>query len=431
MDTNRRILVIDDNEANQADFRKILGALRDGDDRLAAAAAELFGEPPAQLQSVRTVYEVDTACQGEQGLAMVEQSVQTGRPYALAFVDVRMPPGWDGVETVRRLWQADPALLAVICTAYSDYSWQDMVRELGETDQWLILKKPFDNVVIRQLASSLRRKWELARQAEAKLNRLEQVIAERTAKVHEQTRALRQAHEETIVRLVRASMFRDDETGAHVRRTGLYSELLAATVGWTAELTERIRLAAPMHDVGKIGIPDAILRKPGPLTPDETAIMRTHTYLGAKMLAGSASPVLQMAQQIALCHHERIDGTGYPAGMAGDAIPEAARIVAIVDFYDALSHNRVYRPSFPEARVVQMLHEGRGTHFDPRLLDTFMSLLPEMRAIAELLPDDAETEGFDFAAGPAAGEFAVHRSAVPVTACMASDPSGSWTSEFA
>ncbi|HVC92588.1 MAG TPA: HD domain-containing phosphohydrolase [Pirellulales bacterium] len=200
----------------------------------------------------------------------------------------------------------------------------------------------------------------------------------------------RRAHEETIHWLVKVSLYRDEETGAHIQRTGWYSELLAATAGWPRELVDQIRLAAPMHDLGKIGIPDAILRKPGKLTREEMAVMQTHTLLGAKMLAGATTPVLCMAREIAMCHHERWDGGGYPAGLAGPEIPETARIVAIVDFFDALSHDRCYRPAFPDADVERMLREGRGTHFDPRLLDIFLSLLPEMRAISLAVPDDAE-----------------------------------------
>jgi putative two-component system response regulator len=288
----------------------------------------------------------------------------------LAFVDVRMPPGWDGIETVRRIWNVDPALEVVICTAYSDYSWQETVRILGRTDRLLVLKKPFDNVEVRQMATALLRKWELAR------------------KVEQQTRAIREAHQETIHRLVRASLHRDEETGAHIQRTGWYSELMAQAVGWDSEAIEQIRLAAPMHDIGKIGIPDSILRKPGKLTPEEVAVMRSHTLIGAKMLEGSTSPVLRMARDIALCHHEHWDGRGYPAGLAGASIPETARIVAIVDVYDALSHDRVYHKAFSEEEILRFLREGRGSHFDPHLVDVFLSLLPEMRAIAQAVPDN-------------------------------------------
>ena len=136
-------------------------------------------------------------------------------------------------------------------------------------------------------------------------------------RVQEQTRAIRQAHEETIHRLVAAAASRDEETGAHIRRTGLLSEVLALAADWSAAEAEQLRMAAPMHDVGKIGIPDAILQKPGPLTHEEFEQMKQHTTIGARMLAGSASPMLQLAEKIALCHHERWDGTGYPNGLRG------------------------------------------------------------------------------------------------------------------
>jgi putative two-component system response regulator len=377
---NRRILVIDDNESIHADFRKILAA---GDGLTAAvesAAATLFDGPTAPA-ATRMRFQLTSAYQGEEGLARVEESIAQGLPFAMAFVDVRMPPGWNGVETIQRIWEVDPRLQVVICTAYSDYSWNQTIEELGETDNLLILKKPFDIIEVRQLTSALVMKWNLAQKANRTVRELEEMV-------QQQVCAIQSAQEETIYRLFRASLFHNEETGSHIRRTGLYSELLAATAGWDAELVNQIRLAAPMHDVGKIGIPDAILRKPGKLTSEEISILQDHTVLGAQMLAGSASPVLRMAQSIALSHHERWDGTGYPSGIEGDQIPEAARIVAIVDVYDALTHDRVYRKRLPETKVLELMRHGRGTQFDPRLLDIFMSLLPEMRAIAECAPDE-------------------------------------------
>ena len=148
-----------------------------------------------------------------------------------------------------------------------------------------------------------------------------------------------------------------------------------------------IRLAAPMHDVGKIGIPDRILRKPAELTAEEFEVMKTHAVIGANMLAGSHSPMLQTARDIALNHHERWDGTGYPAGLDGPDIPESARIVAIVDVYDALSHDRVYRAALPEDEVLAIMERGVGTHFDPFLSAAFFSVLPEIRRIAEDNPE--------------------------------------------
>ncbi len=202
--------------------------------------------------------------------------------------------------------------------------------------------------------------------------------------------AIRQAHEETIHRLVTASLCRDEETGMHIRRTGLLSEALARAAGWSAADAEILRMAAPMHDVGKIGIPDAVLQKPGRLTPEEFEIMKRHATIGARMLEGSQSKILAMAHDVALGHHERWDGTGYPQGLSSANICEPARIVSIVDVYDALSHDRVYRPALPEEEVLKLMQQGAGTQFDAMLLATFFIHFDEMRRIAQENPDDAE-----------------------------------------
>lgn len=214
-------------------------------------------------------------------------------------------------------------------------------------------------------------------------------------KVLEQTREIRAAHEETIHRLVNATMCRDEETGAHIRRTGLFSEVLALAAGWSTSAAEQIRLAAPMHDVGKLGIPDVILRKPGKLTPAEFEFMKQHTVIGARILEGSSSEFLQMACEIALNHHERWDGKGYPAGRAGEAIPECARILSIVDVYDALTHDRVYRPALPRDEALQLMQQGQGTQFDPTLLTTFFTVLEEIDEIAARNPDSPPWESKD------------------------------------
>ena len=229
-------------------------------------------------------------------------------------------------------------------------------------------------------------------------------------KVHAQTADIRRAEEEVIHRLVSASQWRDEETGMHIRRTGLLSEMLAKVAGWSAAEIEMIRQAAPMHDVGKIGIPDAILQKPGRLTPSEFDVMKTHTLIGAEMLAGSKVPMLQMAREIALNHHERWDGHGYPNGFAGQQIPESARIVAIVDVYDALTHDRVYRRAMSEEKALTIMQAGAGTQFDPLLLTFFFLHLSEMRRIGEEYPDDtwggscSRSWGGSLAVAPDAGD---------------------------
>jgi two-component system, NtrC family, sensor kinase len=175
---NRRVLIIDDNDSIHADFRKIIGGSTAPAAVLNSAAEALFGQ--ASPAAVHMGFEIDSTHQGQEGLTRVQQSIEQGRRYALAFVDVRMPPGWDGIETVQRIWEVDKALQIVICTAYSDYSWSEMVKVLGETDRWLILKKPFDNIEVRQIASALVAKWNLAQRAERTMQDLAEMVRERT-----------------------------------------------------------------------------------------------------------------------------------------------------------------------------------------------------------------------------------------------------------
>jgi HD-GYP domain-containing protein (c-di-GMP phosphodiesterase class II)/CHASE1-domain containing sensor protein len=250
-------------------------------------------------------------------------------------------------------------------------------------------------LIVTSLATSYT--WSAATRTE----RIERMVAERTLDLRKKddllrqalemkAKAIRGAHEETIYRLVGASMCRDEETGMHIKRTGLLSEALALAAGWSETEAETLRLAAPMHDVGKIGIPDAILQKPGKLTAEEFDIMKTHTTIGAGMLERSQSEILGMARYIALCHHERWDGTGYPHGLSGTSIPESARIVSIVDVFDALSHDRVYRPAFPEEEIMKIMTQGAGKHFDPVLLSVFLAHYEEMRKIVYENPDEKD-----------------------------------------
>ncbi len=208
--------------------------------------------------------------------------------------------------------------------------------------------------------------------------------------VQRRTAQLRKREEEIALRLLAAAGTRDEETGAHVRRLGLYAAAIAGAIGWSRQAVDDIRIAAPMHDIGKIGIPDRILLKRGKLLPDETEIMQRHTLLGAQMLEGNDMPLLQMARTIALSHHEKWDGSGYPEGLAGEDIPEAARIVGICDVYDALVHNRVYKPAVPEAEALKYMESLSGIQFDPRLFNVFMSLIPEIRRIREEFKDEDE-----------------------------------------
>jgi putative two-component system response regulator len=193
---------------------------------------------------------------------------------------------------------------------------------------------------------------------------------------------LQAAQHEALQRLAIAAEYRDDETGQHTRRVGDLSARLAAELGLAAEEVELLRRAAPLHDVGKIGIPDTILLKPGRLTPDEFDQVKTHTVIGAKMLAGGGFPLLETAECIARSHHERWDGTGYPAGLAGGDIPLAGRIVAIADVFDALTHNRPYKSAWSKEEGLAEIEAQRGRQFDPELVDAFRMLFPASRMTA-------------------------------------------------
>ena len=197
---NRRVLVIDDNPSIHEDFRKILSPATAGTMALAATEAAVFGPPPDAAELIQ--FEVDSAYQGQEGVLRGTQAQEAGRPYALAFVDVRMPPGWDGVETTRRIWELDPDLQVVLCTAYSDYSWGEMFEKLGHSDGLLILKKPFDAVEAFQLAHALTEKWWLHQQSRRKMEELETRVAERTAELaitNESLRAENTARRQTEV----------------------------------------------------------------------------------------------------------------------------------------------------------------------------------------------------------------------------------------
>jgi methanogenic corrinoid protein MtbC1 len=204
---------------------------------------------------------------------------------------------------------------------------------------------------------------------------LREEIEGRSSELKRALSELEIAQAETVRRLSMAVEFRDEDTGAHIERIGRFSTLLAEQIGMEPDFCARLNHAAPLHDVGKVAIPDAILLKPGPLTAQERAIVETHAEEGHRLVRGSSSSILDLAATIALSHQEKWDGTGYPRGLAGEAIPIEGRIVAIADVFDALTSDRVYRKAFSVEEAVQMMRDQRGRHFDPVLLDAFMEVL--------------------------------------------------------
>jgi putative two-component system response regulator len=305
----------------------------------------------------------------------------------LILLDINMPhlDGFDVMAQVRGVGDmlAPPI---VILTAQSGDDFLLRALNAGATD---FLNKPFNR---RELLARVNNILlaHLARRALLNQNGvLEQMVQQRT-------RELSQSRLDIVHSLGRAAEFRDNETGQHVMRMSHASALLARRVGWDRPRCELMLHASPMHDVGKIGIPDRILLKPGPLTPEERQVMQTHTSVGAAILAGGGSELMVMARDIAIAHHEKWDGSGYPHRLAGEAIPEAARIVAISDVFDALTSERPYKAAWSVEDAVAFMRSQSGSHFEPRLLDHFVALVPEIQGIRERFAEPPATEPAPF-----------------------------------
>ena len=308
-------------------------------------------------------YECDTAPDADEALRLLERD-----SYSLMVSDIMMP-GKSGIELLTTARERHSDVAVVMITAVGDRETAIRALRLGA---YAYVIKPFDhNEIIINVANALERR-RLVLASKAYENGLEE-------KVREQTQAIRVSREEIAMRVMAAQEFRHDETGAHVRRIGLYAEIIGKKMGLVREYAEMLRLAAPMHDVGKIGVPDAILLKPGKLTEEEFETIKTHTTIGGEILEGSSILLINVARDIALYHHEKWDGSGYPQGRSGEHIPQTARIVAVVDVYDALVHDRVYRPAMSEEDALEIMSDGKGSHFDPDVFDSFLEVLPQLR----------------------------------------------------
>lgn len=278
-------------------------------------------------------------------------------PPDLILLDYNMPH-MDGIELLARLKSiigAGSHVPVIMLTGDMSMDTRRRALEAGAVD---FLTKPFNNVeVVLRIRNHLE---------------VRSLYVNMEGLVQLRTRQLESTYQEMLERLAQAAEFRDDETGQHTRRVGEQSAWIAAALSMSAEEVELVRQAAPLHDVGKIAIPDAILLSDRRLTPEEMAVMRTHTTIGARLLANGKSELLRMAERVALTHHERWDGTGYPQGLAGDSIPIEGRIVGLADFFDALSHDRRYRRAWPRQRVLAEIVAESGRHFDPHVVDAFV-----------------------------------------------------------
>ena len=326
-------------------------------------------------------HQVYLAQDGFSALDMVEET-----PFDLILLDVMMP-GMDGFEVARRLKEDSRHTIIPIVMVTALKEVEDRVRALesGADD---FLTKPVDKTELRaRVRSSLK----IKAYNDHMLNYqqvLEATVAERTRDLENAFRKVREASLDTIHRLSQAAEYKDEDTGSHIARLSQYAACLARGLGLNQETVERILYASPMHDVGKIGIPDHILLKPGKLDGEEWEVMMTHTTIGGRILGGAEPGFLKLAEVIAMTHHEKWDGSGYPAGLSGSRIPLAGRVVAVADVFDALTTRRPYKEPFGLEKSLAIMKEGRGRHFDPKVLDSFLENLDEILEIRKKYQDD-------------------------------------------
>ncbi len=336
-----RIAVIDDSVINLTLLGALVGALED-------CEPLLFAESP-------------------EGLAWCAENLPD-----LIVVDYMMPQ-IDGIEFIARLravpGREDVPILMITANDDRDVLYEAL--QMGATD---FLTKPVDRIEFSARVHNMLALGASRRKLADRAAWLADEVAKATTAVHAR-------EQELLFRMSRAAEFRDPETGAHIQRMSHYSRLIAGALGLGAEDQQLILQAAPMHDVGKIGMPDHILLKPSALTSEEFAVMRTHAELGFELLKGSESMVLQTAAAIAISHHEKYDGGGYPFGLIGEAIPLFGRIVAIADVFDALTSERPYKKAWPIEQALAHVRAGAGRHFDPLGVDALLSCREDILAI--------------------------------------------------
>ena len=301
-------------------------------------------------------------------------------PTDLVLLDLNMPhkDGFEVLAEIRALEKDYPPV--IVLTALKDVDSRVQALESGARD---FISKPFDRV---ELLSRMHNMLEVRLLHKAVQN--QNVILEK--KVRERTQELEETRMEIIRRLGRAAEYRDNETGLHIIRMSKFSQVLGLAAGLSEQDAEMLLNASPMHDIGKIGIPDAILLKPGKLDADEWETMKTHATMGAKILSGHHSTLMEMAREIALNHHEKWDGSGYPKGLSGEAIPLSGRIIALADVFDALTSERPYKKAWPVDEAVDYIKENSGKHFDPTLADLFIANMDKIIAIKDKYAEPGE-----------------------------------------
>ncbi|MBN2645039.1 MAG: response regulator [Desulfuromonadaceae bacterium] len=347
-----KILIVDDNPANVALLEAILEE-----------------EEFENLTSTTDPFEVLPLC--------------TEHRFNLILLDIRMP-GLDGLEVMQQLQPIleREFLPIIVLTAQTDDETRQKALSAGAKD---FLTKPFEDwEVLLRIRNTLQARLFYTRQV-VRGDLLEEEVRKRTQEI-------RETQFEIVQRLGVAGELRDNETGLHVQRMSHMCHLLAEKYGLGQEDCELILYASTMHDVGKIGIPDSILLKPGKLTDSEFVVMKQHPRIGAQIIGNNRSRLIQLARDMALYHHEKWDGSGYPHGLAGEQIPVVARLAAISDVFDALTSERPYKKAWPVDEALALLQRETGKHFDPRVVDLFIENLEEILAIRERFKEQIETD---------------------------------------
>jgi len=320
----------------------------------------------------REGYQCQEAPNAEQALEKLKNNL-----ISLVVLDIKMP-GKSGIELLPEIKAVYPDTAVVMATATIDINVAIQCMKQGAYDY---VTKPFNlDAVVLSLDRALdKRRLEL--EIKEYQQHLEQMVAERTDELKQAIEKIKLTSLDTIHRLAKAAEYRDEDTGAHIKRIGQYSATIARKMELSDSEVENMVYAAPMHDVGKIGIPDHILLKPGKLDPDEWEIMKKHATIGAEILRGSGAEFIRLAEVIALTHHEKWDGSGYPKGLRGSEIPLAGRIVAIADVFGALTSKRPYKNAYSIEESFKIIRESTGAHFDPDVVEAFSRSEREITAI--------------------------------------------------
>lgn len=324
------------------------------------------------------VIEATLASDGYSNFTCITKSLQLSnllqtQAFDLVLLDINMPlmDGFSVLALFKQLLAKDLIPPIIMLTAQTDEGSRIRALESGASDY---ITKPFNRTELLKRVGIHLENWHLKQALKLENKTLEM-------KVQQRTQALEKAQLEMIYRLGRAAEYRDNETGNHVKRVSLFAQAIAEELGMDPAFCRLISVASPMHDVGKIGVSDTILLKPGKLTDEEFLIMQNHVKIGAEILSNADSPLLEMAYEIALTHHEKYNGKGYPHGLKGDDIPLSGRIVAIADVFDALTSERPYKKAWTVEAALQLIEREKGEHFDPELVDVFIKVLPRVQEI--------------------------------------------------